>query len=235
MKNSSILLAWLLLSCGQYQKGQPEVAREAWAAMASANGASPTGEASFSRQGGAELDTAYFASGCFWCVEAIYESVRGVTEAVSGYAGGEERDPTYEAVAAGRTGHTETVMVIYQPAVIDYQTLLQVYYGSHNPTTVNGQAPDFGRQYRSAIFYTIERERKIAEAFKEAMNESGKYDAPMATEIKPLQRFWPAEAYHQDYERKNPNQPYILRVSKPRLQRFQAAFPELLKENSQGH
>lgn len=183
----------------------------------------------------ASLDTAYFASGCFWCVEAIYESVKGVTEAVSGYAGGKESNPTYREVAAGNTGHTETVMVIYKPDVIDYQTLVKVYYGSHNPTTVNGQAPDFGTQYRSVIFYTAEQERKVAEAFRKAMNKSGKYSKPMATEITPLRRFWPAEEYHQDYERKNPNQGYIVNVSKPRLRRFQEAFPELLKKGAKQH
>lgn len=211
-----------LLACQQGAK--PGVARDI---NLSVNVPAPAGQAQ-------ALDTAYFASGCFWCVEAIYESVKGVTEAVSGYAGGDEPNPTYRAVSAGKTGHTETVMVIYDTDVINYQTLVKVYYGSHNPTTVNGQAPDFGKQYRSAIFYTTPRERKIAQAFKKAMNESGKYDKPMATEIAPLQRFWPAEDYHQDYERKNPNQPYILNVSKPRLERFQEAFPELLKKSA-GH
>ncbi len=172
---------------------------------------------------------AYFASGCFWCVEAIYESVKGVNEAVSGYAGGKEKSPTYQQVSAGKTGHTETVEVYYDPAIVSYETLLEVYYGSHNPTTVNGQHPDFGRQYRSAIFYQNEEERKLAENFKKKLNASGEYDEPIATEIVPLEKFWKAEEYHQDFERLNPNQSYVKAVSIPRLKRFQKKFPHLLK------
>lgn len=177
-----------------------------------------------------ELSTAYFASGCFWCVEAIFESVKGVEEVVSGYAGGKEQNPTYRQVSAGATGHTEAVEVYYNPEVVSYETLLKVYYGSHDPTTVNGQSPDFGRQYRSAIFYSNEEEKKLAEAFKAELNASGQYSDPIATEIVPNEKFWPAEDYHQDYERNNPNQPYVRSVSVPRLKRFQAKFPELLKK-----
>lgn len=178
----------------------------------------------------AKLSKAYFASGCFWCVEAIFESVKGVKEAVSGYAGGEEQNPTYRQVSSGSTGHTEAVMVYYDPEVVSYETLLKVYYGSHDPTTVNGQYPDFGTQYRSAIFYTNEEEKKLAEAFKADLDASGQYSEPIATEIVPHKKFWPAEDYHQDYEKNNPNQPYVRSVSIPRLKRFQAKFPELLKE-----
>lgn len=177
------------------------------------------------------LSTAYFASGCFWCVEAIFESVRGVEEAVSGYAGGPETNPTYEQVGYGATGHTETVQVFYDPEVIDYNTLLKVYYGSHDPTTVNGQHPDFGKQYRSAIFYQTVEEQKLAEAFKDKVGASGEYNKPIATEISPLTKFWVAEDYHQDYEKRNPNQSYVKAVSIPRLKRFQAKFPELLKKD----
>lgn len=177
-----------------------------------------------------KLSKAYFASGCFWCVEAIFESVKGVKEAVSGYAGGKEKNPTYRQVSAGVTGHTETVMVYYDPEVVSYETLVKVYYGSHDPTTVNGQAPDFGTQYRSVIFYTNEEEKKIAENFKAELEASGQYRKPIATEIVPHEKFWPAEDYHQDYEKNNPNQPYVRSVSIPRLKRFQAKFPDLLKE-----
>lgn len=174
---------------------------------------------------------AYFASGCFWCVEAIFESVRGVREAVSGYAGGKELNPTYEQVSSGRTGHTESVMVIYDPRVVDYNTLLEVYYGSHDPTTVNGQHPDYGRQYRSAIFYSNDREEALAREAKKKLGESGQYDAPIATEITRMEHFWPAEEYHQDFEKRNPNQSYVRAVSIPRLKRFQQAYPHLLKEH----
>ncbi len=177
------------------------------------------------------LSKAYFASGCFWCVEAIFESVKGVEEAVSGYAGGDEANPTYQQVSAGATGHTEAVEVYYDPAVIDYETLLKVYYGSHDPTTVNGQAPDFGTQYRSMILYTNDKEREMAMQFKKDLAASGQYSEPIATEIEPLSKFWKAEEYHQDFERRNPNQSYIQNVSIPRLNRFKKKFPNLLKED----
>ncbi|MEP4534095.1 MAG: peptide-methionine (S)-S-oxide reductase MsrA [Cyclobacteriaceae bacterium] len=176
------------------------------------------------------LETAYFASGCFWCVEAIYESVTGVEEAVSGYSGGKEKNPTYRQVAGGQTGHAEAVKVYYDPEVVSFKTLVKVYYGSQNPTTVNGQAPDFGLQYRSIIFYENEQEKMIAEAYRDSLDASGTYSDPIATEILPFEKFWEAEAYHQDYEKRNPYQPYVRSVSVPRLKRFQARFPELIKE-----
>lgn len=178
------------------------------------------------------LSKAYFASGCFWCVEAIFESVRGVEEAVSGYAGGKEANPTYKQVGAGATGHTEAVEVYYDPEVIDYETLVKVYYGSHDPTTVNGQAPDFGTQYRSMILYTNDKEKEIAMKFKQDLEASGTYSKPIATEIEPLTKFWKAEEYHQDFERLNPNQSYVRSVSIPRLNRFKKKFPELLKKEA---
>ncbi len=174
---------------------------------------------------------AYFASGCFWCVEAIFESVEGVKEVISGYAGGKEKNPTYKQVSAGKTGHTETVEVYYDPKVISYKTLVEVFYGSHDPTTVNGQYPDFGTQYRSAIFYTNSEEKNTALNFKEALDKSGKYEKSIATEISELTTFWQAEDYHQNYERLHPNQPYIKQVSIPRLNKFKEKFPDLLKED----
>ena len=182
------------------------------------------------------LSKAYFASGCFWCVEAIFESVEGVEEAVSGYAGGEEENPTYKQVSSGSTGHTESVEVYYDPDVVSYETLVKVFYGSHDPTTVNGQHPDYGTQYRSAIFYQTEKEKEIAMNFKDSLEKSGAYDKPIATEIASLIHFWEAEEYHQDYERRNPNNSYVRNVSIPRLRKFQEKFPELLKEDArEGH
>lgn len=177
-----------------------------------------------------KFDVAYFASGCFWCVEAVYESVEGVKEAVSGYAGGNEQNPTYEQVGRGETGHAEAVMVYYDAQVVSYETLVKVYYGSHDPTTVNGQAPDFGRQYRSIIFYQNEKEKAVAEKFKNQLEASGMYDQPIATEIVPFTKFWNAEDYHQDYEKLHPENSYVRNVSIPRLRRFQEKFPELLKK-----
>jgi len=174
-----------------------------------------------------ELDKyakAYFASGCFWCVEAVYESVRGVEEAISGYAGGTHPNPTYRLIGTGKTGHSETIEVYYDPKVVSFETLVKVYYGSQN-----GQHPDYGSQYRSIIFYQNDEEKKIAEDFKGKLDASGEYDEPIATEIVPFEKFYPAEDYHQDYEKRNPNQPYVRSVSIPRLKRFQKKFPELLK------
>lgn len=170
---------------------------------------------------------AYFASGCFWCVEAVYESVKGVDEVISGYAGGFTENPTYELSNTGRTGHAEAVEVIYDPEVVSFATLVDVYFGSQNPTQVNGQGPDNGSQYRSIIFYQDEAQKKIIEAKKATLAK--KLDATIAAEVYPFQKFWIAEAYHQNYERLHPNQSYIKNVSVPRLNRFKEKFPELLK------
>lgn len=172
------------------------------------------------------LERAYFSSGCFWCVEAVYESVKGVKEAISGYAGGEMKNPTYE----NSDGHAETVEVIYDPKEVSYKTLVEVYFGSQDPTQVNGQGPDKGIHYRSIIFYQNEKQK---ETINQVKNEVAKnYDKPIAAEILPFQKFWKAEDYHQNYERNHPENPYIQNVSIPRINRFKAKFPELLKEKS---
>ena len=174
------------------------------------------------------LQNAYFASGCFWCVEAIYEHVKGVKEVVSGYAGGYADNPSYRQVGSGTTGHSETVEVQYDPKEVDYKTLVEVYYGTQDPTTY-GQAPDFGSAYRSMIFYQNSTEKEVAENFKAEVQKQ--YNKPVKTEIVPFQKFFKAEKYHQDYERLNPNQSYIIRVSKPRLERFKTKFPNLVKSD----
>lgn len=173
-----------------------------------------------------DYNKAYFASGCFWCVEAIFESVKGVPEVISGYAGGNTDNPTYREVGSGRTGHAEVIEVYYDPAVVSFKTLVDVYYASQDPTTV-GQSPDFGSAYRSIIFYQNEEEKAIAEAAKMAIGTQ--YKDPVVTEIMPFERFYKAEDYHQDYERLNPRQSYIVNVSIPRLKRFQAKMPQVLK------
>lgn len=172
---------------------------------------------------------AYFASGCFWCVEAIFESVRGVEEAVSGYAGGDTKNPTYQRIGTGRTGHAETVAVYYNPKVVSFETLVKVFFGSHNPTTVNGQHPDYGTQYRSIAFYTNDKEKTIISKMIFDLNKE-KYNGKIATEVIQLKKFYKAEEYHQDFEKRNPNQSYVRAVSIPRLNRFKAKFPELLKK-----
>ncbi|MDX2247405.1 MAG: peptide-methionine (S)-S-oxide reductase MsrA [Bacteroidia bacterium] len=173
-------------------------------------------------------DTAYFASGCFWCVEAVYESVTGVYESLSGYSGGHTKNPTYEESNTGETGHAEAVQVIYDSSIVSFSTLVDVYFGSQDPTQVNGQGPDRGSQYRSIIFYRNETEKKIAEEKKNALAKE--LNASIAAEIKPFEVFWMGEDYHQNYEKLHPDQPYIQRVSLPRLNRFKQNFPELLKE-----
>lgn len=175
-----------------------------------------------------KLSTAYFASGCFWCVEAVFESVRGVEEAVSGYAGGEIENPTYYQVGSGKTKHAEAVMVYYDPEVVSYATLVDVFFNSHDPSTLNRQGPDAGPQYRSVAFYKSDEEKKIIESKIEAILESGEYGR-VTTQIIPFEVFYDAEDYHQDYERNNPNNGYVKAVSIPRLNAFKAKMPEVLK------
>lgn len=174
---------------------------------------------------------AYFASGCFWCVEAIYESVKGVKESYSGYSGGHTENPTYESSNTGTTGHAEAVEVVYNPDEVTFKTLVDVYFGSQNITQVNGQGPDRGSQYRSIIFYQNDQQKNIIDAkISELEKEVG--EGKVAAQVLPFQKFWMGEAYHQNYEQNNPNHPYIQNVSVPRLRRFQKKFPNLLKDGS---
>ena len=176
------------------------------------------------------IHKAYFASGCFWCVEAIYESVKGVQESISGYSGGHTDNPTYQSSNTGRTGHAEAVEILYDPSIISFSQLVDVYFGSQNVTQANGQGNDRGSQYRSIIFYQNDAEKNsIAQKIKEQEAIYG--EGKIAAEVMPFQKFWRGEGYHQDYEARNPNNPYIQNVSVPRLRRFQQKFPELLKKN----
>ena len=174
---------------------------------------------------------AYFASGCFWCVEAIYESVIGVDEAISGYSGGHTKNPTYESSNTGQTGHAEAVEVIYDPNIVSYANLIDVYFSTQDPTQINGQGPDWGSQYRSIIFYQNDEQKQIAEAKKAEWAK--KIGGHIAAEIMPFQKFWEAEAYHQNYEKRNPNNPYIQNVSKKRLDKLYQSCPLLVKKNVQ--
>ena len=187
-----------------------------------------TEKTEFIPQEGASI--AYFASGCFWCVEAIFESVNGVEEAVSGYAGGKTLNPTYEKIGTGKTGHSETVAVYYNPKKVSFKTLVAVFFGSHNPTTVNGQHPDYGTQYRSIAFYKTENEKKIIEDAIIKLNVEV-YKEKIVTEVTLFSKFYKAEDYHQDFERRNPNQGYVKAVSVPRLNKFKKKFPQLLKND----
>ncbi|NJB37573.1 peptide-methionine (S)-S-oxide reductase MsrA [Croceivirga sp. JEA036] len=183
-----------------------------------------------------QFKTAYFASGCFWCVEAIYESVTGVKEVVSGYAGGEEQNPSYKEVSYGRTKHAEAVKVYYDPEQVSFFALVQIFFGSHDPTTLNRQGPDKGPQYRSIAFYKNEEEKKIIMDYMNLL-VSEKVYAPneIVTQVEPFKKFWEAEEYHQDFEKRNPEHPYIKSVSIPRLNRFKENFTDYLKEEAKLH
>lgn len=174
---------------------------------------------------------AYFASGCFWCVEAIYESVQGVKEVYSGYCGGTTSNPTYSSIGTGRTGHAESVEVIYDPSIVTYETLVDVFFGSHDPTTMNRQGPDMGSQYRSIAFYIDDREKEIIKNKIQMLEKTDVFNNPIITEVEKFKKFYYAEEYHQDYEKLNPNNPYVRSVSIPRLNKFKTKFPEILKSN----
>ncbi|MEE1962878.1 peptide-methionine (S)-S-oxide reductase MsrA [Allomuricauda taeanensis] len=177
-------------------------------------------------------ETAYFASGCFWCVEAIFESVKGVKEVYSGYSGGTEKNPTYKEVSYGRTTHAEAVEVYYDPKIISFAQLVQVFFGSHDPTSLNRQGPDRGAQYRSIAFYKDEAQKKIITDYIAQLEAENIYGRPIVTEVKKFDKFYRAEEYHQDYEKRNPNNTYIQNVSVPRLNRFKENFKSYLKKES---
>lgn len=172
---------------------------------------------------------ATFAGGCFWCVEEAFDGVDGVESTTSGYTGGDTVDPTYEQVTAGDTGHAEAVRVEYDPDRLDYEDLLAVFFAIHDPTTLNRQGRDVGTQYRSAIYYHDEAQRQAAEAFIDELEADGVYDDPIVTEVEPLETFWEAEAYHQDYYRNNPNQPYCAVTIPPKLEKVRERFGGLVE------
>ncbi len=175
-------------------------------------------------------DMAVFAGGCFWGVQAVFEHVKGVKAATSGYSGGRVKSPGYELVSTGVTGHAESVQVTYDPSQITFGQLLMVYFSvAHDPTQLNRQGPDSGSQYRSALFYSNEEQKKIAEAYVAQMNSAAVYSRPLVTQIVPLVAFYPAEGYHQDYLKKNPNNPYIVFNDLPKLERLQKEFPGLYR------
>lgn len=170
------------------------------------------------------------AGGCFWCVEEVYERTKGVSRAISGYAGGHTRNPTYEESNTGRTGHAEAVQVYYNPDTISFNNLLEIFFlAAHDPTQVNRQGPDVGTQYRSIAFYRTLEEQQMIEDYIAQLNTSGEFDAPIATEVKEIDKFWVAEDYHQNYYPQNPGNPYIQRVSRPKVEKFMQKFPEWVK------
>lgn len=174
------------------------------------------------------LDTAYFAAGCFWCVEAIFESIEGVDEVVSGYTGGQTSNPTYKEVCSGTTGHAEAIMIVYNHKIVPYDTLLSAFFSSHDPSTLNQQGPDVGTQYRSAVFYTSNAEKQLTEKYINQLIQNKIFEA-VTTEVSPFEKFWEAEIYHQDFEVNNPYNFYIQNVSIPRFEKFKRKFKGKLK------
>ncbi|MEX2283858.1 MAG: peptide-methionine (S)-S-oxide reductase MsrA [Gemmatimonadota bacterium] len=177
-----------------------------------------------------EPEIAVFAGGCFWGVEAVFEHVKGVTDVVSGYSGGSLENPTYEQVVSGHTGHAEAVQVRFDPAIVSYETLLQVFFAvAHDPTQLDRQGPDIGPQYRSAVFFSNARQSSAARSYIEQLTREKTYPRPIVTQVVPLRRFYQAERYHQDYLRLHPDEPYIMMYDRPKLEHLRKAFPALYK------
>lgn len=169
--------------------------------------------------------TAVFAGGCFWCTEAVFEQLEGVTNVVSGYAGGTADDANYEVVSAGQTKHAEVIQITYDPAAIQYGKLLQVFFDTaHDPTQLNAQGPDRGTQYRSAIFYQSDAEKEYAQAYINKLDEAGVFDKPIATTLEPLDAFYPAEQYHQDFVKLNPNHGYVRAQAIPKVEKTRKGY-----------
>ena len=174
-------------------------------------------------------ELATLGGGCFWCLEAVYKELRGVERVVSGYAGGHVPDPTYRAVCEGTTGHAEVVQLTFDPSAVSYRELLEVFFTIHDPTTPNRQGADVGTQYRSAVFYHSPAQRETAEQTIAELSAQGVWDSPVVTEVVPLETFYPAEDYHQDYFERNPSQPYCRAVVAPKVAKLRKHFLERLK------
>src|SRR5882672_2791555 len=177
-----------------------------------------------------ELKTATFGAGCFWCTEAVFLNVKGVSKVVSGYSGGKVKNPSYREVCTGTTGHAEVTQITYDPKIVSFEELLEVFWNTHDPTTLNRQGADEGTQYRSAVFYNDEEQKKIAEQYKKQLEASHVYKNPVVTEISPLINFFPAEDYHQNYFELNPEQGYCQYVIRPKVDKFKKQFASKLKK-----
>ncbi len=177
-----------------------------------------------------ELKTATSGNGCFWCTEAIFAELKGVHSVISGYSGGKTENPTYHQVSSGTTGHAEVVQITYDPKLISFEDLLQVFWKTHDPTTLNQQGADHGTQYRSAVFYHDDEQKALAEKYKAKLDEAKAFDAPIVTEITKFTKFYPAEDYHQNYNKFNGGAPYCRAAIAPKLEKFRAAFADKLKK-----
>lgn len=175
-------------------------------------------------------EVATLAGGCFWCLEAVYDELKGVMDVVSGYSGGHVADPSYEAVCTGETGHAESVQITFNPSVISYRELLEVFFTIHDPTSLNRQGADVGTQYRSAIFYHSPEQKATVEQVMQELGKQQIWSKPIVTEVTPFREFYPAEAYHQEYFKKNPYQGYCMAVIAPKVAKFRHKYLELLKK-----
>lgn len=211
-----------LVSCAQKTPAPGHSKKEINQSMTSTNTLQPN------------MAVATFANGCFWCTEAIFEELKGVISAVSGYSGGEAENPTYKEVCSGTTGHAECLQITYDTTKISFDELLEVFWQTHDPTTLNRQGADVGTQYRSAVFYHTEEQRQKAEKYKAELDKSGAFDRPIVTEITAFTRFYPAEDYHQQYFEQNGNSnPYCRIVIQPKLEKFRKVFKEKLRDKEQ--
>lgn len=176
------------------------------------------------------MKIATFGNGCFWCTEAIFQELKGVSKVESGYSGGKIKNPSYREVSAGTTGHAEVIQITYDPAVITFEELLEVFWKTHDPTTLNRQGADVGTQYRSAVFFHDEEQQKLAEEYKAKLDKAGIWPNPIVTEITSFSNFYVAEDYHQNYYNLNGNQPYCRAVIVPKLEKFREVFKDKLKD-----
>lgn len=179
-----------------------------------------------------KLAVATFGAGCFWCVEAVFQRIDGVVSVESGYTGGTTENPTYEQICSGRTGHAEVCQIRYDPARVSFEELLEVFFKTHDPTTLNQQGNDRGTQYRSAVFYHTQEQKQLAEKWKKTLDEEGIWKDPIVTEITPLKKFYKAEKYHQDYYNSNRYQPYCVVVIRPKIDKLNKVFKDKLKKDS---
>lgn len=191
---------------------------------------SATPKKSSTKINNANLDTATFANGCFWCTEAIFQQLEGVESVRSGYTGGSVAYPSYKDVCTGNTGHAEALEIVYDPEKISFDELLEVFWKTHDPTTLNRQGNDVGTQYRSVVFYHNQNQKDLAEKYKKALDENGAFDKPIVTTIEPSEKFYVAEDYHQNFYNENGSYPYCQIVIKPKLEKFKKAFKEKLKK-----
>jgi peptide-methionine (S)-S-oxide reductase len=215
LRSIFLLLGIVFASCAQPEKIQQQ---------------EPTNmQTTVEQQLPANMDTATFGNGCFWCTEAVFQNLKGVYSAVSGYSGGHVKNPTYKDVCAGTTGHAEVLQIVYDPAVISFEELLEVFWKTHDPTTLNRQGNDIGTQYRSSIFYHNEQQKQLAEGYKKKLDASGAFAKPIVTEIVAFTEFYRAENYHQDYYSLNGTEPYCTYVIQPKVEKFKEVFKDKLK------